>query len=80
MAEVVYLLCAVTSLICASALLRMYVRRGRRILLWSSLGFVGIALGPPADEPSYLFYVPRLGGFVLFLAAIVDKNRSRSEI
>jgi len=43
MAEVVYLLCAVTSLICAAALLRMYVRRGTRILLWSSLGFVGLA-------------------------------------
>jgi hypothetical protein len=43
MAEAVYLLCALTSLGCALALLRMYVRRGTRILLWSCLCFVGLA-------------------------------------
>lgn len=43
MAEGVYLLCALTSLGCAVALLRTYLRRGTRVLLWSSLCFVGLA-------------------------------------
>jgi hydrogenase/urease accessory protein HupE len=43
MAEAVYLLCALTSLWCAVALLRSYLRRGTRLLLWSSLCFVGLA-------------------------------------
>jgi len=44
MAELVYLLCAVASAGCALALLRTYVRRRSRILLWSCLCFVGFAI------------------------------------
>jgi hypothetical protein len=43
MAEAVYLLCALTSLWCAVALFRSYLRRSTRVLLWSSLGFAGLA-------------------------------------
>jgi hypothetical protein len=43
MPEAVYLLCAVTSAGCAAALLRTYVRRRSRLLLWSSLCFLGLA-------------------------------------
>lgn len=43
MAEAVYFLCALTSLGCAGMLLRTYLRRGTRVLLWSSLCFVGLA-------------------------------------
>jgi hypothetical protein len=43
MAEAVYLLCALTSLWCAVALFRSYLRRRTRVLLWSSLGFAGLA-------------------------------------
>jgi hypothetical protein len=42
-AEIVYLLCTVTSVLCAIALLRTYLRRRSRVLLWSSLCFVGLA-------------------------------------
>jgi hypothetical protein len=42
-AETVYLLCAIASLLCAIALLRTYLRRRSRVLLWSSLCFVGLA-------------------------------------
>jgi hypothetical protein len=42
MAEAVYLLCALTSLWCAVALFRTYLRRRTRVLLWSSLGFTGL--------------------------------------
>lgn len=44
MAEAVYILCALTSLGCATALLRTYFRRRTRILLWSSLCFIGLAV------------------------------------
>jgi hypothetical protein len=43
MPEIVYLLCAVTSLACALLLLRSYLRTRTRMLLWSSLCFVGLA-------------------------------------
>lgn len=42
MANLVYALCAVTSLACAALLLRGYVRSRARLLLWSGLCFVGL--------------------------------------
>ena len=44
MAEAVYLLCAVTSSLCAVLLLRAYARTDTRLLLWSGLCFLGLAL------------------------------------
>jgi hypothetical protein len=44
MAEAVYLLCALTSLGCAVLLLRAFRRRRTRLLLWSSLCFVGMSV------------------------------------
>ncbi|MFL5351510.1 DUF5985 family protein [Archangium sp.] len=44
MAEVVFLLCAATSLACAVLLLRGYARNRVSLLLWSSLCFVGLAV------------------------------------
>jgi hydrogenase/urease accessory protein HupE len=44
MAEAVYLLCALTSTACAILLLRSYSRSRSRLLLWSSLAFVGLAV------------------------------------
>jgi hypothetical protein len=43
MAEVIYLLCAATSILCAVLLLRGYRRSRTRLLLWSSLCFLGLA-------------------------------------
>ena len=43
MAEAVYLLCALTSIACAVLLVRGYRRSRSRLLLWSSLCFVGLA-------------------------------------
>ena len=39
-AKTVFLLCALTSLLCAILLLRGYSRRSVRLLLWSGLCFV----------------------------------------
>jgi hypothetical protein len=44
MAEAVYLLCAATSVACAVLLLRGYLRQRTRLLLWSSMCFVLLAL------------------------------------
>jgi len=44
MAEAVYLLCALASVLCAVLLVRGYRRRRTRLLLWSSLCFAGLAL------------------------------------
>lgn len=44
MAEIVYMLCALTSCLCAALLLRAYWKTKARLLLWSSLCFVCLGL------------------------------------
>jgi hydrogenase/urease accessory protein HupE len=44
MSELVYLLCALTCLMCAVLLWRGYRSSGARLLLWSTLCFVGLTL------------------------------------
>jgi hypothetical protein len=44
MAEAVFALCAAASTLCAVLLLRNWRRTRSRLLLWSSLCFVGLAL------------------------------------
>jgi len=43
-AEIIYLLCAVTSVIAASMLLRHYLVSRTPLLLWSCIGFAGLAI------------------------------------
>ena len=44
MAAAVYLLCAVTSIICATLLIRSHRANRARLLFWSSACFIGLAL------------------------------------
>ena len=44
MAEAVYVLCALTSIVCAVMLVMAYRGSRSRLLLWSSLCFVGLAV------------------------------------
>lgn len=44
MAEIVYVLCTLTSALCAYLLVRSYLRTRSRLLLWSTLCFVGLAI------------------------------------
>ncbi len=44
MPELVYVLCALTSVLCAGLLIRSYRANRSRLLLWSTLCFVGLAL------------------------------------
>lgn len=43
-AEAIYLLCAATSLVAAVLLLRHYTARRTPLLLWSCIGFFGLAI------------------------------------
>jgi len=43
-AEAIYLLCAATSLVAAVLLLRHYTARQTPLLLWSCIGFLGLAI------------------------------------
>ncbi len=42
--ETIYVLCAFTSALCAALLLRGFARTRARLLFWSSLCFVGLAV------------------------------------
>ena len=44
MAEAVYLLCAITSVVCAGMLFNGYRENRTRLLFWSSLCFAGLAV------------------------------------
>ncbi|HVV81850.1 MAG TPA: DUF5985 family protein [Kofleriaceae bacterium] len=44
MPEAVYSLCFLTSLLCAVLLVRSYLRSRTKLLLWSSVCFVGLAV------------------------------------
>jgi Family of unknown function (DUF5985) len=44
MAELTYVLCAATSILCAVLLARGYARTHTRLLLWSTLCFAGLAI------------------------------------
>ncbi|HVO47909.1 MAG TPA: DUF5985 family protein [Steroidobacteraceae bacterium] len=85
MAEVVYALCAITSIVCAGLLWRAFRTSRIRLLLWASLCFVGFALNnlllfvdlillPQVD----LFLwrtLPALLGVMLFLYGLVRESR-----
>lgn len=44
MAGAVYVLCTLTCVLCATLLLRSYTRQRVRLLLWSGLCFLGLAV------------------------------------
>lgn len=44
MAEVVYVLCTIASLVAAVLLLRSYRRTRSRLLMWSTCCFIGLAI------------------------------------
>jgi hypothetical protein len=65
--------------------LRFYRQTADRLFAYFAVAFwtmavsrVALALVPSADEVRPLFYLLRLAAFVMILAAIVDKNRSRA--
>jgi hypothetical protein len=72
------------SFVAATLFLRFWRDTDDRLFLWFALAFAmftlnwsAIALRPSVDEARYLYFVPRLVGFLLILWAIVDRNRSQ---
>lgn len=86
MAEIAYLLCAVSSLICFVLLLRAYLRTQQRLLLWSSTCFffyliqnvtlfTDVVIVPQIDLASWRASAG-LCGSLLFLFALIWETRS----
>ena len=70
----VYLLCLLTSGICASLLVRSYRQTGTRLLLYSAACFVLLALIDVPREELTAVYLLRLAAFTLIIGAILFKN------
>jgi uncharacterized protein DUF5985 len=85
MASVVYALCALTSALCALLLLRAYLSSRARLLLWSSLSFIGLAFNnlllfidkiivPTVDLALYRNLTAAIAVMVLLLGLIWDSK------
>jgi len=84
-AGIVYVLCALTSLSCAVLLLRSYVKRHVRLLLWSGLCFCGLTLNNfilfadlyvfPQIDLSIVRTLPALLGVVVLIVGMIWDSR-----
>lgn len=85
MASVVYTLCALTSGLCAALLLRAYLSSRARLLLWSTLSFLGLAfnnlllfadliLFPAVDLSLYRNLTAAIAVMILMLGLIWDSK------
>ncbi len=80
-AQLVYLLCALTSVVCAGLLFIKYRKSRQRLLFWSSLCFSGLALNNvllfvdlvvvPDIDFSLPRTLPALVGLVLLLCGFI---------
>jgi hypothetical protein len=84
-ANVVYILCFATSALCAVLLYRGYRSSGARLLFWSALCFVGLALNnilllvdlrfvPDVDLSTWRM-VPALAGVAVLLYGLIWETR-----
>lgn len=84
-AIIVYVLCAVTSGLCAVLLLRGYAKSRARLLLWSGLCFAGLALNNlllvidvrvvPELDLSLWRTIPALIGISLLVYGLIWETR-----
>jgi hypothetical protein len=87
MAEVVYVLCALTSVVCATLLFRAWIVNRVRLLLWCLLCFVGLALNnvmlfidkivTPQTDLSVWRALPATVGVALLVYGLVTDNSPR---
>ena len=84
MNELVYVLCAVTSLLSAVLLIRSYLATRTRLLLWSSICFTGLALNniglvvdkaTPDLDLSLARTLPALVGMLVLLYGLIWDSR-----
>ena len=83
MAEVVYSLCALTSIACAILLLRGWARSRVRLLAWSSIAFVGLALNNIGLVLDFMVFttdlsvwrtIPATVGMLILVCALAWEN------
>lgn len=84
MAESVYILCALTSALCAVLLYRGYRQSSARLLLWSALCFIGLALNNVLlyvdmivmvhTDLSVVRLLPAVVGMLLLLFGLIWEN------
>lgn len=85
LAIIVYVLCAATSALCAVLLLRGYAKSRSRLLFWSGLCFIGLALNNtllvidvrvvPNIDLSVWRTIPALVGVSLLVYGLVWETR-----
>jgi len=85
MANAAYILCTLTSIGCAVLLLRGYNQSGSRLLFWSGLCFVGLALNNilvivdvrilPDVDLSTIRPLPALAGLLLLIFGLIWEKR-----
>ena len=85
MAEAVYLLCALTSVMCAALLWRGYLASRTKLLFWSSLCFAGLAANNvllfvdlvlvPGIDLGLLRSTMALGAMLVLLFGLVWESR-----
>jgi hypothetical protein len=84
-AIIVYALCALTSLLCAALLFRGYRRSGARLLLWSSICFVGFFLNNllllvdvnvPLEDLSIWRSLPAVAGTLILVYGLIWETRA----
>ena len=82
---IVYILCAATAAVCAGLLVRGYRRSGARLLFWSALCFIGLALNNllliadvhmwPQIDLLTIRLLPALAGVMLLLYGLIWETR-----
>lgn len=86
MAEAVYVLCAITSIVCAVLLLRGWRQTRAKLLFWASLCFVGLAvdnvvvvvdfvLTPPSVDLFWWRIPPAVAGMLVLVYGLVRESR-----
>lgn len=82
MAAIVYILCAITSLVCAIMLFKAFQRNKFRLLFWSCLGFTGFAVNnillfidvivfPDVTYIIYFRTIPAVIGMIVMIYGLV---------
>jgi Family of unknown function (DUF5985) len=85
-AEAVYILCAVTSILCAALLLRGYRATRTRLLFWASLCFVFLAINnvilyvdlvvlPPQIDLFWYRNIAAVAGMLVLVFGLVWETR-----
>jgi hypothetical protein len=85
MENAAYILCTLTSIGCTVLLLRGYKQSGSRLLFWSGLCFVGLALNNilliidvrvlPEIDLSNIRLLPALAGLLLLIFGLIWEKR-----